>query len=59
MYRDLEKKFGLEPGLFPPAEEEEDEEKKEEVEDEGGGPSLGADWRDLIPVIKVSKTSFF
>ena len=30
MYRDLEKKFGLEPGLFPPAEEEEDEEKKEE-----------------------------
>merc|ERR1712020_565618 len=41
VYRDLEKKFGLEPGLLP------------DEEDEGGGASLGTDWRDLIPVIKV------
>ena len=50
VYRDLEKKFGLEPGLLPG---EDDEEEVEEKEDEGGGASLGTDWRDLIPVIKV------
>ena len=50
VYRDLEKKFGLEPGLLP---DEKEEDEVEEKEDEGGGASLGTDWRDLIPVIKV------
>jgi hypothetical protein len=47
VYRDLERKFGLEPGLLPGDEDE------GEQEDEGGGGALGTDWRDLIPVIKV------
>ena len=50
VYRDLEKKFGLEPGLLPG---KDDEEEVGEKEDEGGGASLSTDWRDLIPVIKV------
>ena len=61
LYRDLEEKFGLEPGIMP-------ENKDDNQDNTFGGDGieeeadpdmdsteyvLGKNWRDLIPVIKV------
>ena len=61
IYKDLEEKFGLEPGILP-----QDDDHGEKDEEEGSikevtvDPDmdstenvLGKGWRDLIPVIKV------
>ena len=53
LYAHLEEQFGLEPGVLPP---EEMEELDPGGGGEGNGDSLGKDWRDLIPVIKVKIT---
>ena len=54
LYQNLEKTFGLEPGILPEADE-----KESTTQDESGNQIdtseyiLGKNWRDLIPVIKV------
>ena len=58
LYRDLEQKFGLEPGIIP--EDDIPNVGEDEVKEVATDPDmdsteyvLGKNWRDLIPVIKV------
>ena len=58
-FAELEKKFGIFTGLFTHDEETEDESKEKEPSSSTTSPSssnflLGKNWRDLIPVVKVS-----
>ena len=61
LYKDLEEKFGLEPGILPQdddhgAKDEEEGSIKEVTVDPDMDSTeyvLGKGWRDLIPVIKV------
>ena len=57
LYKDLEEKFGLEPGIIP---QDEDDPGGGDLQEESPDPAmdsteyiLGKGWRDLIPVIKV------
>ena len=61
-YKELEKKFGIFTGLFTHDEETEDpgHESKEQQQNSSATSTsssnflLGKNWRDLIPVVKVS-----
>ena len=58
LYKDLEEKFGLEPGIIPSEEDDpgggtEDDNREDDPDIDSTEYVLGKDWRDLIPVIKV------
>ena len=64
LYKDLEEKFGLEPGILPQDEDDPGGKKDEEgsIKEVTVDPDmdsteyvLGKGWRDLIPVIKVGR----
>lgn len=64
LYRDLEEKFGLEPGILPQNDpgDEKEEEDEDSIKEVAADPDmdsteyvLGKGWRDLIPVIKVTE----
>ncbi|KAK9502019.1 hypothetical protein O3M35_012630 [Rhynocoris fuscipes] len=62
VYSQLERVFGLEPGIIPPSDSKNEGTKnQDEIElssrRQPGAGSLGKSWRDLIPVIKFDLSS--
>ena len=58
-YKELEKKFGIFTGLFDHDDDAEEDNSKDQQSSLAGSASssnflLGKNWRDLIPVVKVS-----